>query len=141
MTKASAATRPSPRVNAINKPFWDGCNQHKLVLQRCVADDCRKYVYYPRVCCPHCGGGELLWEEVSGRGRVRTFTVVHHPLHPALVDDAPYVYAAVTLEEGPLMYTRIVIDPSAVDNLIGKSVQVVYSDLMPGQKLPFFKLA
>lgn len=131
--------RPAPRIDKINKTFWDGCNNDKLMLQRCVADDCGKHVYYPRVCCPHCGGGELVWEQVSGRAKVETFAIVHHPLHPALTADAPYIYAAVTLAEGPLMYTRIEIDPSQTEGLLGQPVEVVFSELIPGQKLPFFR--
>ena len=53
--------KPLPRVNAINRPFWEGCNRGELVLQQCDDPACARFVYYPRVCCPYCGGGALSW--------------------------------------------------------------------------------
>ena len=37
--------KPLPRVNAINKPFWDACNRGELVLQQCQANDCGRHSY------------------------------------------------------------------------------------------------
>jgi uncharacterized OB-fold protein len=63
--------------------------------------------------CPHCGrlrwpakdfcnrchqpGGE--WVQVSGRGRLHTWTIQHHLLNPAFADDLPYAVVVVALEE------------------------------------------
>lgn len=30
--------KPAPRVTDINRPFWEGCNAGKLMLQRCRAE-------------------------------------------------------------------------------------------------------
>jgi uncharacterized OB-fold protein len=60
---------------------------------------------------------------VSGRGRVRTFTVNHQPWFPAL--PVPYVVAIVELEEqdGLQFLTRLVdCDVEAV--IVGLPVQV-----------------
>ena len=48
--------RPLPQINSINRPFWDACLAGRLDLQRCDSPSCGRYVYYPRVCCPYCGG-------------------------------------------------------------------------------------
>jgi uncharacterized OB-fold protein len=135
-------TKLAPKLTPVNRPFWEGCNRQRLMLQRCVAEACGRYVFYPRICCPHCGSGELAWEQVSGKARVRSFTVVHHPLNEALLADAPYIFAAVTLEEGPTMYTRLDVDPSSTDGLMDHPVEVVFkNDQVPGQQMPFFRLA
>ncbi|MDB5413516.1 MAG: putative nucleic-acid-binding protein containing a Zn-ribbon [Rubritepida sp.] len=135
------ATKPMPRINAINRPFFAACNDSELRLQRCLAPGCGKHVYFPRVCCPHCGGGDLEWVAVSGRGTIRTHTFVRRPQHPSFFPDAPYHVLAVTLEEGPLMYSRLAGDVPEDADLIGKAVRVVFSQEAPGQKLPFFELA
>lgn len=132
--------KPAPRLTPVNRPFWEACNEDRLRLQRCTAEACRRFVYFPRVCCPYCGNGDLTWEDVSGRGTVTTFTIVHQPLSPNFEADVPYVYGAVTLEEGPLLYTRLDVSPDAVQGLNGRSVEVVFrDDQVEGQKLPFFR--
>jgi uncharacterized OB-fold protein len=132
------STKPTPRISAFSRPFWQACNEERLVLQRCTAADCGKLIFYPRVCCPHCGGGELKWEQVSGRGSVTTFTIVQRPHHESFYAEAPFVFAAVALAEGAMIYTRIECDPAATDGLIGKPVTVVFRDLTEKQKVPFF---
>ncbi|MEP9347732.1 OB-fold domain-containing protein [Xanthobacter sp. KR7-225] len=138
---AGNPAKPAPRLSAINRPFWQACNDERLMLQRCAAPQCRRFVFYPRACCPHCGGGALTWEQASGAGTVTTFTVVHRPHHESFYAEAPFVFAAVTLDEGVLIYTRIECDPEAVDDLIGTPVEVVFRALSPTQKAPYFRPA
>jgi len=132
--------KPLPRINSINRPFWEAANRDELVIQQCESPDCRRFVYYPRVCCPYCGGGDLTWKKVSGRGRIRTYTVVHRPQHESFFAEAPYHVIAVELDEGPLMYSRLAGTPPAGKRLLGHAVRVVFADHAPGQKLPFFEL-
>ena len=132
--------KPLPRVNAINRPFWEGCNRGELVLQQCDAAACRRFIYYPRVCCPYCGGGDLTWKKISGRGRIVTYTVVHRPQHKSFFAEAPYYVIAVELDEGPLMYSRLAANPAAQTQLMRHPVRVVFSDYAPQQKLPYFDL-
>jgi uncharacterized OB-fold protein len=133
--------KPMPRLTAINRPFFDACDAGALKLQRCLAPGCRKHVYFPRVCCPHCQSGDLEWVAVSGRGIIRTHTVVRRPQHPSFFPEAPYIFLAVTLEEGPLMYSRLTTPVAEEANLIGRVVRLVFSEESPGRKLPFFELA
>jgi len=66
----SAMLKPQPRVTALNRPFWDGCSEGRLLIQHCPA--CAKSIFYPRVCCPFCQHGELDWVQASGNGKVIT---------------------------------------------------------------------
>lgn len=133
--------KPGPRITAINRPFWESCNEDRLLLQRCRTETCGKWVYFPRVCCPHCGGGELAWEEASGQGEIVTFTIVRRPQHPSFLPEAPYVFAAIRLAEGPLMYSRVVGVTGEEPSLLGAAVAAVFVQHGPGQKLPFFAVA
>lgn len=135
------SARPAPRVNEINRPFWEGCTAGKLVVQRCLAAGCGQFVYYPRVCCPHCGGGDLEWTEVSGRARIVSYTAVHRPQHESFYPEAPILFIVVRLDEGPLMYSRLAEPPDEAADLRDRPVRVVFVDHGNGEKVPFFELA
>lgn len=132
--------RPMPKVSAVSQPFWAACNSGVLMLQRCEVDGCRKFLFYPRVCCPYCGGGSLTWEKVSGRGWIRSFTQVHRPQHESFQDEVPIYFVAIELEEGPLFYSRLSNRPGSNENLMGRAVNVVFVDPGLGQNLPYFAL-
>jgi uncharacterized OB-fold protein len=129
---------PQPRITDINRPFWDGCRTGKLMLQRCTDLACGHFVFYPRVCCPYCGGGELTWQQASGTGSLKSWTIVHRPGHAAFMVDAPYVFAAVTLAEGPLMYGRIQVSPDSMSLSMGSMLRVVFPHVTKGGVIPAF---
>lgn len=133
--------KPAPRITPINAPFFEACNRDEFILQRCRSEACRRYIYFPRVCCPYCGGGELEWVPASGKGRIKSFTVIRRPQHQSFAPEVPYCFAAVELEEGPLMYSRIEGASDGARNLLGASVSVVFVQHTAEQKLPFFRLS
>lgn len=94
-----------PSIDEVNRPFWDACRQERLVLQRC--DDCGQLRYPISTVCPHCLSTEYSWEEVSGRGRIYSFTVFRHAYNEAWRERVPYVVALIALQEGPFMLTDL----------------------------------
>ncbi len=132
--------RPMPRITNVNRPFWEACDDGRLLMQKCENGACGRFVFYPRVCCPHCGGGELKWVGVSGRGKIETYTKVYRPQHEAFQHDVPIYFIAVRLDEGPLMYSRLEPKPQSEDSLIGAPVKVVFSAPESGHRLPYFEL-
>jgi uncharacterized OB-fold protein len=130
--------RPLPRETPLNRPFWDGCRAGILRLQRCLA--CKQAVFYPRVCCPHCGNGALEWFDASGRGTLASWTVIHRPGHEAFMADVPYIFAAVTLAQGPILYGRLHLPPEQ-SPLIGAPVQTVFDAATDHVMLPAFRIA
>ncbi len=130
---------PQPRITDINRPFWDGCRANRLMLQRCTA--CSHFVFYPRACCPFCGCGDLAWQQASGEGRLQSWTVVHRPGHDAFIADAPYVFAAVTLAEGPILHGRMLVPPNSPSLTIGGDVRVVFPTVAEGVVMPAFVAA
>jgi uncharacterized OB-fold protein len=132
--------RPLPHQTKVTAPFWDGCNRSKLLLQRCSDAACGKFVFYPRVCCPYCHGGNLEWREASGNGRILTYTLVHRPQHEAFYPEAPVTFIAVALDEGPLIYSQLLDRASPDEKLIGKAVRASFVEVAPGARLPYFSL-
>src|SRR5688572_18597440 len=112
--------KPQPRVTELNRPFWDGCNDDRLMMQRCVNPQCRKMVFYPRVCCPHCQCGDLDWVEVAGRGRILSHTAVRRAHHDGFTHELPYVFAAIQIEDA-LLYTQVPGAPTDGTSLIHRA--------------------
>lgn len=134
--------KPSPHLTPINEPFLRGCNRNEFWLQRCAVATCRKFVFYPRVCCPHCGAGTLTWEPATGRGRIVSFSLVSRPQHESFFPEAPFYFIAVRLEEGPLFFSRLHQQdiPTAI-TLIGREVRALFVQHTPEQRLPHFQLS
>jgi uncharacterized OB-fold protein len=132
--------KPQPRVNDLTRPFWDGASARRLMIQRCTQPDCRRAVFYPRVCCPHCHGSGLEWIQASGQGSIVSHTTVRRTHHDGFNAEAPYVFAAVALEEGPIVYAQIPGAPLE-ESLTGRAVRVDYADHGPGRLMPVFRIA
>ncbi len=128
--------RLRPVINADNAFFWEGVGRGELLLQRC--EGCRALRHPPRPMCPQCQS--LAWEAVpaSGRGRVYSYAVVHHPKFPPL--EYPFTTAIFELEEGARIVSNVVdIDPDRVQ--IGLAVEVVFPEVEEGLRLPLFRPA
>lgn len=138
---AGAVPKPQPRVTQLTKPFWEGASERRLMIQRCARPECGKAVFYPRVCCPFCQGAELNWFEASGKGQIISHTTVRRTHHDGFNAEAPYVFAAVALEEGPCVYAQIPGAPTDGPSLVGKAVTVDYVVHGPGRCMPVFRLA
>jgi uncharacterized OB-fold protein len=100
------SARPRPLVSAWAQPFWDAAREERLLLQHCAA--CQRWIFYPRIQCPHCGAGEPRWRQASGRGTVYSYTVVYNNAPSAFIAEVPYVVAVIRLEEGVQMLSNIV---------------------------------
>ncbi|MFI5953899.1 Zn-ribbon domain-containing OB-fold protein [Cryptosporangium sp. NPDC051539] len=125
--------RPLPRPTALSQPFWDGCLDGRLLVQRCA--NCARCFFIPSAFCPHCLDTRYEWIESSGLGHVVTCTVVWRPPTPAF--EPPYVVAVVRLEEGYEMLTNIVGAAAP----IGSDVRVRFHRESDEITLPFFERA
>jgi uncharacterized OB-fold protein len=131
--------KPQPRVTELTRPFWDGANEGRLMIQRCTHADCGKSVFYPRVCCPFCKRLDLAWVQATGRGTVLSNTTVYRTHHDGFNQEAPYVFAAVALEEGALVYAQLPGAPPE-QSLIGARVEVAFQAHGPDRQMPVFRL-
>ena len=124
--------KPVPTANPDTVAFWEACNEEKFLIQEC--NSCGKYQFYPRALCKHCNATDLKWHQVSGRGKVKTFTVVHHAPSPAFKDDLPYVLALIDLEEGVRTMMNV-IGCDVEDVYIGMNIELTF-ETRGDQKIP-----
>jgi len=127
--------RPTPQPDADTAEFWAATLDGRLRIQRCSA--CQRYIHYPRIVCPWCMSDDLGFEDVSGRGVVYSYTLVHRA-PAAFADEAPYLVALVDLDVGVRMLTRLVGVPTDVD-VIDLPVQVTFRPMSDTAALPFFE--
>lgn len=128
--------KPVPALDPESTPFWEGCRQHKLLIQRCT--DCGHPRFPATSYCAHCQSGRHEWIAASGRGKIFSWIVVRHPVPGDIyAADVPYVVALVDLDEGVRMTGTIVgCTPEAV--AANMPVQVGFSDVTPEITLPHF---
>ena len=125
-----------PVPNSVTRPYWEACQRHELLLQKCV--QCDEHQFYPRIICGSCASSELHWVQASGSGTVVSWTVVRHPVSPAYAADIPYVIALIELDEGPTMMAQIVdCDPESVNS--GMPVDVCFEDWTEEISMPNFR--
>lgn len=91
-----------------SEPFFTAAASGVLATKRC--GDCAHWLGLEARTCSGCGGANLNWENVSGTGELVTWSIVHHPPHPAFTDQVPFAIGYVELAEGPWLNARIVVD-------------------------------
>jgi uncharacterized OB-fold protein len=127
-------TRILPAIDDGNRPFWDGCREGVLRLQRC---ECGHLRYPVAPLCPRCLSTSATWEEVSGHGEIYSFAVFRHSYNEAWRDRIPYAVALVRLDEGPIVISDVAVDdPAAVH--VGMPVEVVFEQVDDEVAVPAF---
>lgn len=116
------APRMLPRLDGVNRAFWTGGADGRLMIQRCNA--CAKWFHPPVDECPACGG-VVAPEPVSGNATILTFTVDEQQFHPEV--PPPYVIAVVVLEEqDDLRLATNIVNAPPGSVAIGQRVRVVF---------------
>jgi hypothetical protein len=107
------------------KSFHDYLSEKRLMGTRCK--ECKAYAAPPRPLCPECGGKNIEWARLSGKGKLEAFTVIHVP-PTALVDKAPYAVGIVKLKEGARITGRLVdVDAKKPEELrVGMKVEAAF---------------
>jgi hypothetical protein len=100
------AERTLPPLDDDNREFWTGGTTGELRLPFCAA--CSRWIFPPLLQCPGCRG-PAIYAAVSGKGRIFTYTVNHHPFNPEV--PVPYVIAIVELvEQEGLRFTTDIVN-------------------------------
>lgn len=130
--------KPIPEVDAVSQPYWDAARQERLLLPRC--EKTGRCFMYPTPWSPFDYSSEVTWQQASGRGVIKSFTVVHQAAYEAYKPDVPYVLAIIKLEEGVQLMANILnCDPA--DVTVGAAVRVIFETRRDGFKVPQFELA
>jgi hypothetical protein len=139
--------RPVPVPDELSAPYWAAAARHVLVIARC--SQCQAYAIPPGQACEQCGSTDpgYSWQEVSGAGIVRSWTVIRMSFLPGFDRDLPYLLVDVELAEQPelRMIGRLLDGPDA-PVAIGAPVTVAFEDLTSegnadGVSVPAFTLA
>ena len=99
-----------PTLTGINRPFWDACRERRLTAQRCTG--CGELRYPPAEVCPQCLSSDSEWRDLSGRGKIFSFIIIHRGYHPYWAERVPYNVALIELEEGLRMFSNVVGAPN-----------------------------
>jgi uncharacterized OB-fold protein len=126
---------PVPQPDEISRPFFEGAEHGELRLQRCCA--CGAWHLGARR-CDQCSGADLQWTQVSGRGKVYSFVIVHQQYHPAVAHRLPYNVAIVETEEGPRLPANI-IGVGRDELQVGMPVSVVFERVSDTTWIPRFR--
>ncbi len=128
--------KPLPFVTEESRPFWEGCQQGKLLLQYCT--ECHRHQFYPRLYCMQCGSNALRWVEASGQGVIYSYTTIHQNKSPEFVNDTPYNVAIVQLQEGPRLLSNVV-DTDPGELRVDLPVTVLFDQVTDRITLPRFR--
>jgi len=114
------------------KKFSDSLKKNKLLGLKCK--ECGQFTCPPKITCQECGSTNLDIVELSGKGKIVTFTVNYVPGQGREVE-APILIIMVEMDEGPWVMGNLTnIDPNeATMEIIGKRVKLASrSKIYPG---------
>jgi uncharacterized OB-fold protein len=138
MSTGTTPGKPIPEPSDLAAPYWEAARAGRLEIQRCRT--CHRWIHFPDVRCPWCGGTELAFEPVSGQGVVATFTLVHRTFVAGFDDDVPYAVGWIDLvEQDGLRVFADLVDITAADVRIGLEVEVTFTERAGWGLIPSFR--
>jgi len=136
VSEAKRPFRVLPQVTPENEHYWKGGARGELCFLRC--GECSTWVHPPSPLCPSCLSRQLAPAAVSGRARLLTWTVNHHPWIPGF--DPPYVIAIVEIEEQRgLRVTTNLVSCTPEELRMDLPVRVLFEERDEGVFLPLFE--
>ena len=103
---APGLAAPRPASDGLDEPYWNGTRAEELWVQRCPS--CGAYQWGPEWMCHRCQAFDPDWVQVEPRGRIFSWQRPHHPVHPALAEQGPYIVVLVELPDADNI--RIIAD-------------------------------
>jgi uncharacterized protein len=128
--------RPMPPVQEFEATFWLALRAGSFVGQVCR--HCGSVRYPAAHRCAACRSPEAELCELSGRGAIVSACRFHRPYFAELADALPYTVIVVRLEEGPLLYSNLVEEPTVLP-APGTPVRAVLDPLGDAAALVRFK--
>ncbi len=124
----------------LTRPFWAAANEERLVIQNCKV--CDRLQHPPAARCQQCGTEtDLEWKQLSGRGTIYNYGVVHDCPIRLLQDDQPFNVAVVMLDEDPGIQMYAHLPGTPVDEVpVRAAVEVVFEETANGQKVPEWRV-
>jgi len=129
--------KPRPTIDPDSKIYWDAANDNKLMVQYSI--ETKEYFLYSKQLTNAAGSKNIEWRQVSGKGKIYSFTIVYAPAGPAFKDDTPYIVASIELDEGARIISNLLTDDIEKVS-IGDYVKVVFEKQTDGFIIPKFEL-
>ena len=130
--------RPVPIPDPESQPYWDAAAEHVLKLPYCGT--CNRFMFPPRPACPACLDSTVTWTEVSGKGTLYSFAVMHDSYVKGF--DPPFLIAQIEIDEQRgLRLTANLVGCAPGDAAIGMPVTVTFEERAEGMTVPQFKPA
>ena len=85
-----------PDLDDLNREWF---TRGRICIRSC--GDCEAVQHPPEPVCHACGASKFTWRESAGQGRIESFAVIHHPVHPLLAKQCPYTLLVVSLDDVP----------------------------------------
>lgn len=133
---------PKPDVNDQSiTGYFEHAKKHELVIQKC--SKCGTFRHTPMATCYNCQSFDYEWHKVSGKGTIYSYTIIHHPVHPALKERVPYNVVLVEIPDaGNVRVVGNLIDGTPNEDIkIGMPVEVTWEDIDDEITLPQWKRA
>jgi uncharacterized OB-fold protein len=128
---------PTPVVDPVSEPYFTALAEGRLALQHC--EECDAFLHYPRVVCTECLSESLTWVTASGLGQLQSFAEVHKPQHPSFNVEVPILFAAIHIDEGPVIFGRLLAAASVV--AVGTRVELDIEAVRARPSLPSFRIS
>jgi len=141
MSAIQGLERPAPVASKLTKPFWDACNEGRLVLQNCTA--CARLHYPPAEKCSKCGSADKWeWKEVKGKGHIDVFFVIRDSRIKGFRSAQPINFAVITLDEDPgINFLSNLPGRQPGEVPVGAAVEVMFEKTSNGQAIPEWRVA
>jgi uncharacterized protein len=105
-----------PRISLFTKTFWDALADGRFLTTRGVRSG--RLTFPPKPISPHDWAEAIEWSELSGKGRLYSWTTLH-AVPAAFQFEAPYRVCVADLDEGIRVTTRLLGDaPTTLDSPI-----------------------
>jgi uncharacterized protein len=132
--------RPRPAPDDVTRPYWEAARRGELRIMRCSG--CGGHRHPPTPTCPECGGVDVEWASLSGRGEIYSFIVDYRLMVPGFSE--PYVVAQVVPVEArddTIRITTNILGCAVEEVRIGMPVEVTFAILDDQITLPQFRPA
>lgn len=127
-------TRPDPIQRLDSAFFWEACQRHELVVQKC--EPCGVLWHPPRPMCPDCHSVDKSYEKLSGKGAVLSWARQIRPETHGFTETP--IAVLLELDEGVRMVAGLAgVDPA--DVTIGMRVTVGFEPTVGGMTAPVFR--
>jgi uncharacterized protein len=122
----------SPQLPFTIDQFYKFLSQNKLMGSKCLK--CGKLHLPPRPLCDNCYGQDFEWIELSGKGKLLTYTIIHiAPIQFQAL--APYSVGIIELENG-LKLPGMISDISENQLKVGMELTIDFRACSAGQSWP-----